>query len=781
MIKIVSGVIVCLVSCGIAFGSYGQSNGPMGVERIARFTPLGYQSKIAESNNQEKWVQVDLGSVQKIDSVKLFPFLAGYDIQPQGFPLRFNITASEGPGFKKYTVIADYTYTRADYPDTYDAVQIFPATNITGRYVRVTATALRQKQLTLSKLEVYAGGNDVAQGCSISDLDSGFLGKTLLTRAPRPQGEGDITDNPENVIPADKWNPVSYKIHAPTSGVTINDGIFKKTMDNNISYLLNSASVDQLLLAFRERAHKVITDTLPPPDPFWDVSLAGSNAGRFLMGAGNTLQWMNVRELRNRVNKVVEGIAACRESDGYIMAYPENTIFYSERGAYTRSWLTHGLISAGQSGNKHAFNLLRGYYDWFDHSPYLPELLRRAGQGVQGMIANTCMYFTPVGKPKDLQIIQQYFQENYWLDELSRRDPKAIWLYPYDHPHNYLITSLEPYLDIYRATGDQRYLNASLGGWDLYHNDWEHVGGSIAICESDKYPPKSYYLHQHTGETCGSVFWILYNQRFHLLYPDQEKYVNEIEKSIYNVGLANQDGSKGIRYHANLVGKKEIATSKNTCCEGQGTRLYGSLPEYIYSTSQDGLYVNLFAASTITWKQNGQDMKVSMKTNFPYNPKVELQISVMKPIKETMHIRIPAWSARPMPVYVNGKKVATGQAGTYLSLNRKWSKNDIISFTLPMVFKLTPYQGMDQVKEDNDHYALEYGPILMALVGQVDEKGNAQINFLPEDINKRLEPKTGQPLHFSIKGDAGHYYIPYYEIGDNSFTCYPAIGTARKG
>ena len=48
---------------------------------------------------------------------------------------------------------------------------------------------------------------------------------------------------------------------------------------------------------------------------------------------------------------------------------------------------------------------------------------------------------------------------------LARREDRAIWQYPYDHPHCYLITSLEPYLDLYRATGSRRYLDAALGGW----------------------------------------------------------------------------------------------------------------------------------------------------------------------------------------------------------------------------------------------------------------------------------------------------------------------------
>jgi len=79
---------------------------------------------------------------------------------------------------------------------------------------------------------------------------------------------------------------------------------------------------------------------------FWEEDLAGSNAGRFLMAAGNTLRWVKHPELRQRLDAVVAGIAECRQANGYVMAYPENTIFYSERGAYTRAWLTHGLIEA---------------------------------------------------------------------------------------------------------------------------------------------------------------------------------------------------------------------------------------------------------------------------------------------------------------------------------------------------------------------------------------------------------------------------------------------------
>ncbi|MCX7008674.1 MAG: glycoside hydrolase family 127 protein [Kiritimatiellaeota bacterium] len=762
-----------LLVCGVAFG---EGDAPMGVERIARFAPLGYVSKPVGTNTPQVWLQVDLGKSFKIEKVKLFPKLDSYGTSSPFFPARFKLEASDDPEFKTCALIADQT--GADVANPMDVVANYPAKDVRGRYVRLTVTKMHKISVKpdpakpetkipkfkfdLSKLEVFSGGKDVAEGCTVSDSQQGKLGATLLTRHPRPQGECVVTDNPGNVIPAEQWKPVAYKAQAPLGGVRLEGGVLEAAVKSNVVYL------------------KPNPPGIRAPHKFWEEALAGSCAGRFLMGAGNSVRWMDHAELRARMNAIVDGIEECRQPNGFIMAYPENTMFTSERAAYTRAWLTHGLIDAGFAGNAKAFGLLRGYYDWFDVNPYLPELLRRGGQGVQGMIANARMYFTPVGKPQDLQVIQRYFQENYWLEQLAARKPEAIWQYPYDHPHNYLITSLEPYLDQYRATGKQLYLDAALGGWELYHDNWEHVGGSIAICEMDVYPPKSYLLHKHTGELCGSVFWVRYNQRFHLLNPDEEKYVNEIEKSIYNVGLADLIGTR-IQYHTHLVGKKfdhEYANVGNTCCEGQGTRLYGSLPEYIYTLADDGLYVDLFAASSIECKVGGQKLQLKMETTFPFQPDVNLKLKLAQATQAKLRVRIPTWVAADVPVCVNGAKVATGKPGTYVVLDRSWNDGDAITFTLPMAFKLSHYAGAERVK-GQEQYALEYGPILLAVVGPMDEKQGVSLPIQPKELVQKLKPQPGHPLHFAIEGDATHEYIPYWEVADQVFTCYPILGAAK--
>lgn len=750
----------------------------MGVERVARYYLPAYASR-AGSNNETRWVQIDLGQVKKVDGIKLLPGAQGWGPAAGGFPSRFKLEVSNNVDFKHSIMYEDYTL-KEEFPNPDDQVCTFASKEASGRYVRLTATLLRDNKLAMTKIVVLSDGKDIAEGCPATESnpqkDSHI---ELLTRPPRPQGEYVVTNNPKNVMPVETWKPVAYKAQTPLGGVQLGEGLFKTTMENNISYLMNSFTFDQLARNFRVKAGLPVE---PLEDRFknmWFQILPGSEAARFLTGAGNTLRWMENAGLRKRMDDIVDLIDQCKESDGYLMAFPKHTMFDYENGAYTRSWVSQGLIEAGYAGNKKAFPLLRGFYDWFDNCEYLPEMLRRVRQGTQGIIPMTRTYFSPVGKPKDIQVVQQYFQENYWMEQMANRDTKAIWLYPYDRPHNYLVTGIEPYLDLYRATGAKKYLDAALGAWDLFHDNWEHIGGSLAINEGTfLYEPKSYYLSRETGELCGNSFWIKLNQRFHLLYPGEEKYVNEIEKSIYNVAIANQYGPEGIRYFAKLIDRKygdHVPNSHhcmNTCCEGQGTRVFGSLPEYIYSIAEDGIYVDLYAASKIEYPVQNQIMGLKMNTKFPYGSKIEMVVWNEQPIQNKIRIRVPSWASKNMSIMVNGNEVGSGKPGTYFEIDREWKNGDKISFTLPMDFKVSKYTGLEKGYEEN-HYAVEYGPILMAMVGVKAKKSDIGVKATAESIKEMLKPVQGKPLHFLIEGNTEFEYWPYFEVQEEPFSCFP--------
>jgi DUF1680 family protein len=772
--------------------------GPLGIERVAAHAAHnnGYQSPDIEADVTSAWIQIDLGDSFPIDEIKLFPDVenGGWYGKPNArirFPQRFKIEIAreDDAGFQSPQLFFDHTDTDCDGTYAHKVESFKPADDApVARYVRLTVVKKpeinKNWSFRLWRFEVLSDEKIVSENRTLFDSFKGELGKHDLLRPRRVDGEFAHHDHPENVTAADSWKRVSPLLQTPRTGVTVG-GFFDMLLERNEHYLLNGFTVSDLSRDFRERAGKSVPakrDYRPDDESPWLKVLGGSNAGRFLMGAGNQLRWRENEELRRRVNELIDEIDNCVEPSGYSYGFPERKIFEGgEEGAYARSWFTMGLIEAGIAGNEKAFSIARRANDWFNRSPYLPEMLYHASFGVQGLIPNTRMYVdTPEGRPEDIQVVQRYMQQNHWLAQLASSDPAAINSYPYDRPHSYLINPLNAYMDMFYATGDSKYLNAVVGGWDIYHNNFEHTGGTIAICEGSFYPPKSYRLRQHTGELCGSVFWTFLNQQFKLLNPDNETSAAEIEKSIYNAVAANQCENGDILYHAHLVAPKHSHedNNRNTCCEGQGTRMLGALPEFIYKIAADGIYVDLFNESTITWEQDGKQWKLEQHTDFPVKPEVRLKITPGKASKAKIHIRIPGWAARPMDIFVNGKKQATGMPGTYIVLDRQWKNKDEIRFTLPMEFRLTKYTGIEAGFKDA--YALEYGPLLMAVVGESIKKGEINIPLSTTELTGKLKPVAGNPLHFTIDDGTGRKlkYIPYYEVkGEllDIFTCYPVF------
>jgi len=272
----------------------------------------------------------------------------------------------------------------------------------------------------------------------------------------------------------------------------------------------------------------------------------------------------------------------------------------------------------------------------------------------------------------------------------------------------------------------------------------------------------------HTGETCGSVFWINLNSKLLQLYPKEEKYAAEIEEGIYNTLLACQDERGYIRYHNVLVGRKNEAECVNSCCENSSTGMYAKLPQYIYSVAGDGIFVNLYTPSAIRWQLKDYEASLVMNTKFPEENDVSISYKGQNDVKMNIHIRIPSWATEDIPVYVNNTVLATGKPGSYISLDRSWNNGDEISLRLTPGLHMHKYTGLNQ-DEKYERYALMYGPILMAL------KGEEVLGFTPDELIANLENEYNGSLIFSMGGMEGCTFIPYYRIQDESFTCFPTM------
>jgi hypothetical protein len=557
----------------------------------------------------------------------------------------------------------------------------------------------------------------------------------------------------QTYLPPGKWRPVQNGAATPENGVALQDGVLRQAFERNVAYQIHQWNLNST----------------------WTNWLPGANDGRRMAGTGNILRWVDNPVLRQNLDSLVTTIASRQRSDGYALPYPDSDmgkVVYganNERKPYDRRNFTLGLLAAGRV-NPMAIRIARKFQDWLYASPYINSMLDGA-LGIMGDQPNISMYHSPAGRHEDVIAREKYWRQEWWLDQLKDQQPTAISRFPLNRPHCYVLAPWVASCDTYRATGDSKLMDAMLGAWQTYRDHFVHVGGSAAICEDcdNAYPPKSYYLHKHTGENCGGAFWIDFNHRLLQLYPDQEKFASEIEQTLYNVTLANQDASGNIRYHTNLVGTKDSAGAIGTCCEVTNTNVLARLPEFLYSIASDGLYVNLYAASSISWNHRGTQVGVQTLAKFPEDGNVAMKFSASRPLALTLHLRIPSWATGNVSILVNGKRSVAGVPGTYVALSREWVDGDTLTFNIPIGLRITKYTGFDRDAE-HDRYALRYGPLLMSLVG------GSHLNVEPEKLIGSLSPEPESPLDFRIARHSSCTYKPYFRIQDETFTSFPTLG-----
>jgi len=187
--------------------------------------------------------------------------------------------------------------------------------------------------------------------------------------------------------------------------------------------------------------------------------------------------------------------------------------------------------------------------------------------------------------------------------------------------------------------------------------------------------------------------------------------------------------------------------------------------------------VNLFEASTVRWQQDGHEMTLSVATRFPLENSVHATVKAATETPTKIRVRVPSWASRDMEVSINGKTAGSGKAGSYLTLDRKWKDGDAIAFTLPASIRVTRYRGEDQIA-GKDRYSVEYGPILLAAVGDSNVDLALAKGAVAEALGNHLEPVAGAPLHFTLRGDTSRKLMPYYQVTNEKFTCYPTISAA---
>ena len=567
---------------------------------------------------------------------------------------------------------------------------------------------------------------------------------------------------------------VKDQLFTPLHGVRLTGGLFRKVFDDNIRFT-QRLEMDRMRYWFDVKRGR--TPTVERYSGHFEDNLKGQTASQYLMSAGNVLRWEECEPLRRGMEEILDFLEDCAEPDGFLMPVDKRFFAVKEYPHYVRIWLTYGLIAAAHGGSDRAYPLLRRWQDWFNHCPDLP-VIKYLELAFQGVVASPSVYLTEIGCREDMDVTRQYYEETWRLAQFIARERDCVHTrkqHGYEpHPHGSELEAFEGYLDLYRYSGAPYLLNAVEGCWELYKRDWQHPGGGIIMCEFASYahPGCNYfYKNYHYNELCCSSFWLHLNQRLHRLFPDEEKYVFEVEQSIYNIAIANQNGDTDIRYLALLDEHKRPPVRLNHCCSGVGTRIFASLPEYLFTMTKDTLSCDLYAACELDWETGVQPIRVTEETDYPYDGAITLRFDMERAQEFTLRLRIPHYVEGPVEVSLGGEVIGQGEPGSYLVLRRAWRPGDCVRYRLSMKWQAVPYHGDNEVP-GYERYSYLCGPILMAVVGMRNQEYGVVVPGRGEEFVSRLRP-TGEPMRYEIEGAGELSVAPYFELQREEFTCFP--------
>ena len=606
-----------------------------------------------------------------------------------------------------------------------------------------------------------------------------------------------------------------YADEFPLGDVTLLEGPLKKARDLNINTLLKY-DCDRLLAPYLKEAG------LTPKGksyPNWD-GLDGHVGGHYLTAMAINAATGD-KECQKRMEYFISELQACADANaknhpewgkGYVGGVPGSDRIWGNFkkgnfGPYYGAWVPFynihkmyaGLRDAWvYCGNEQAKQLFLGFCDWaIDLTAGLTDAqveraLDTEHGGMNEVLADA---YAITGEQKYLDVARRFSHRRLLNPLMQRRD---------------ILDNMHANTQVPKVIGFERI--AELGGDEAYHTAgayfWDIVTGERTLAfggnsRREHFPSKEAcqdFVQDIDGpESCNTNNMMKLTEDLHRRNPEA-RFADYYEVAMFNHILSTQHPEHGgyvyftsarPRHYRNYSAPNEAMW----CCVGTGMENHGKYGQFVYTHHANALYVNLFVASELNWKEKG--LKLRQETQFPYAESSRITITQSPNTKQPIPImvRYPGW-VKPgqFSVKVNGKPVSivTGPA-SYVTIDRQWKKGDVVDIQFPMHNSVKYLPNMPQ------YIALMHGPIMLAMktgtedlamliaddsrFGQLAVGKKLPIDQAPILVNKdvesiasQLQPIAGKPLHFNLTtkmvNEIRNELIPFFELHDSRYMMY---------
>ncbi|NIM94834.1 MAG: glycoside hydrolase family 127 protein [Anaerolineales bacterium] len=292
--------------------------------------------------------------------------------------------------------------------------------------------------------------------------------------------------------------------------------------------------------------------------------------------------------------------------------------------------------------------------------------------------------------------------------------------------------------DLYSETGERAIMEALERMWENMVFRRSYISGGLGSRHRGEAFGEDYELPNERAyaETCAAIASVMWNWRM-LTTDGQARFSDVLENTLYNAFLVGLglDG-KSYSYHNPLAAQGDFQRQpwfSCACCPTNIPRMLGSLPGYIFSISNEGIWVHLYAKCKSSLQLlDGRTIPLQVHTRYPWDGRITLEVQGEGSF--SLFMRIPRWSQGNVTLEVNGDDVLEDTAaGRYAQITRDWKKGDVVQLELPMPVRMM--ESHPYVLENSGKVAIMRGPILYCVEG-VDHPGiDLRDLILPEDAS----------------------------------------------
>ena len=270
--------------------------------------------------------------------------------------------------------------------------------------------------------------------------------------------------------------------------------------------------------------------------------------------------------------------------------------------------------------------------------------------------------------------------------------------------------------DVAALKNDTGYIAAIDRLWDDVVHRNMYITGGIGSSRDNEGFTEDYDLPNLDAycETCASVGMVLWNQRMNQLTGDS-KYIDVLERSLYNGALAGISLGGDRFFYVNPLESKGDHHRQEwygcACCPSQLSRFLPSIGNYIYASSDDALWVNLYIGNTGQIRIGETDILLTQETDYPWDGSVKLTISTSLPLEKEIRLRIPNW-CKTYDLSINGKRINVSEEKGYAVI-KDWKSQDVIALDMDMPVEIVAADP--HVKENFGKRAIQRGPLVYCM------------------------------------------------------------------